>query len=143
MKKRLNVIQINGFKGLVMAAGIVTCLAAGFIGFPGIVMKTIWNFISSQTGLMPEIATLQGILLWGIIVLSYITFRKKPLLVEFKSADDLSREEIDAVMNRIRVERQADIITKAMMRAKELQPDENKEPEHEVNEVQENSKNLS
>lgn len=139
MKKKLNVIQINGFRGIVMAMGIVACLAAGFIAFPGIVMKTIWNFISSQTRLVPEIATIQGVLLWGIVVVSYITFKKNPFVVEFKSANDLSRDEMDEVMQRIRLERQADILTKAMLRAKELETMENKELKQEENEVKENS----
>lgn len=139
MKKKLNVIQINGFRGIVMAMGIVACLAAGFIAFPGIVMKTIWNFISSQTRLVPEIATIQGVLLWGIVVVSYITFKKNPFVVEFKTANDLSRDEMDEVMQRIRLERQADILTKAMLRAKELETMENKELKQEENEVKENS----
>ena len=49
MKRRMNVIQINGFKGLVMAVGIVACLIAGFVAFPGLVMKTAWNFVSVKT----------------------------------------------------------------------------------------------
>ena len=50
MKKNFNVIQINGIKGLIMAGGIVACLFAGFVMFPGMVMKTVWNFISSSIG---------------------------------------------------------------------------------------------
>ena len=37
MKKNMNVIQIKGVKGIIMAAFIVICLAAGFIAFPGMV----------------------------------------------------------------------------------------------------------
>ena len=143
MKKRMNVIQINGFKGLIMAIGIVACLIAGFVFFPGLVMKTAWNFVSAQTGLIPTIATMQGVLLWGIVVVSYLTFKRNPFVVEFKSANDLSREEMDEVMQKIRMEHQADILTRAMMRAKELENIENSEVPNEEKEISENSQNIS
>ncbi len=135
MKKNFNVIQINGIKGLIMAGGIVACLFAGFVIFPGMVMKTVWNFISSNIGIIPQIATLQGVLLWGIVVVSYFAFRRKGFMVEFKSADDLSRDEMDEVMQRIRMERQSDILTKALMNAKKMEDEAKKElkkDEHEI-----------
>ena len=135
MKKNFNVIQINGIKGLIMAGGIVTCLFAGFVMFPGMVMKTVWNIISSSIGIIPQIATLQGVLLWGIVVVSYFAFRRKGFMVEFKSADDLSRDEMDEVMQRIRMERQSDILTKALMNAKKMEDEAKKElkkDEHEI-----------
>ncbi len=135
MKKNFNVIQINGIKGLIMAGGIVACLFAGFVMFPGMVMKTVWNIISSSIGIIPQIATLQGVLLWGIVVVSYFAFRRKGFMVEFKSADDLSRDEMDEVMQRIRMERQSDILTKALMNAKKMEDEAKKElkkDEHEI-----------
>lgn len=135
MKKNFNVIQINGIKGLIMAGGIVACLLAGFVIFPGMVMKTVWNIISSSIGIIPQIATLQGVLLWGIVVVSYFAFRRKGFMVEFKSADDLSRDEMDEVMQRIRMERQSDILTKALMNAKKMEDEAKKElkkDEHEI-----------
>lgn len=143
MKRRMNVIQINGFKGLVMAVGIVACLIAGFVAFPGLVMKTAWNFVSVKTGLIPAIEMIQGILLWGIIVVSYLTFRRSPFFVEFKSTNDLSREEMDEVMQKIRMEHQADILTRAMMKAKEFENVENIDVQPEEKEVSENSQNIS
>ena len=135
MKKNFNVIQINGIKGLIMAGGIVACLFAGFVMFPGMVMKTVWNIISSSIGIIPQIATLQGVLLWGIVVVSYFAFRRKGFMVEFKSADDLSRDEMDEVMQRIRMERQSDTLTKALMNAKKMEDEAKKElkkDEHEI-----------
>lgn len=135
MKKNFNVIQINGFKGILLLIGAAMCLAAGFIAFPGIVMKYSWNFIASYLGFVPSIGVLQGILLWGIIVVGYFAFKKKGFLVEFKSADDLSREEMDAVMHRIRMERQSDIIARSILKAKELEEQARKEFEQENSEL--------
>lgn len=133
MKRNFNVIQINGFRGLVIAMGVVTCLAAGFIVFPGFVMKSLWNVVSSYTGVLPEIAMLQGILLWAIMVIGYFAFRKNKMMIEFKSANDLSKDEMEEVMQRIRLQRQADIIAKAMANAQkemEAQSVANSELEH-------------
>ena len=118
MKKNFNVIQINGFRGLLMAFGVVACLFAGFIVFPGFVMKSVWNIISCYTGVIPQIAMLQGVLLWAIVVIGYFAFRKNKMMIEFKSANDLSRDEMEEVMQRIRIQRQADIISRAMMEAR-------------------------
>lgn len=125
MKRNFNVIQINGFRGILMAIGIVVCLAAGFIGFPGMVMKMGWNIISQTTGLLPQIGIIQGVLLWGIVVVTYLVMKRNPFVVEFKSADNLSREEMDEVMQRIKVERQAELLTRAIANAKNLKDAEN------------------
>ena len=120
MRNKFNIIQINGIKGIVFIVFAAICLAAGFIVFPGMMFKLGWNALSGATGALPVIGTIQGTLLWGIVVVSYFTFKKKGFFVELKSADDLSRAEMDAVMHRIRTERQADIISKSIMRAREL-----------------------
>ena len=130
MKKRLNVIQVNGIKGIIFLIGAAICLFAGFVMFPGIVMKHAWNAISGYTGILPTIGLFQGTLLWGITVVSYFIFKKKGFFVEFKSAEDLSREEMEAVMHKIQVQRQSDLIAKSIMRAKELESEMHKELEN-------------
>lgn len=125
---------------MLTVAGIVICLFAGFVIFPGVVMKTLWNVMSMYVGLLPKIATIQGVLLWGIMVVGYLAFRRRGFFIEFKSANDLTGEEMEAVMRRIRIDRQTDIISKAFMRAKEIdtaakEADENSDSEH--NEVSE------
>ena len=140
MKRNFNVIQINGFRGLIMAAGIVACLIAGFIAFPGFVMKSIWNLVSTYSGAIPSISIMQGVLLWGITVVACLAFKKKGMFVEFKSTNDLSQAEMDEVMQRIRIQRQMDIMTKAMMNAK-AEMDSQKALNAEENQVEEIQKN--
>lgn len=125
-----------------MAGGIVACLIAGFIVFPAFVMKSIWNVISAYSGAVPCISMLQGVLLWGITVVACLTFKKKGMFVEFKSTNDLSQAEMEEVMQRIRIQRQMDIMTKAMMNAKAemdsqstINTDENKVEEIEKNNI--------
>ena len=121
MRNRINVIQINGIKGILFLIGAAICFVAGFVVFPGIVLKMGWNFVSDMTGFMPIIGLTQGMLLWAIVCVSYLTFKGKGFFVEFKSAESLNAAEMDAVMQKIRTERQKDIIEKSILRAKELE----------------------
>lgn len=121
MRNRINVIQINGIKGILFLIGAAICFVAGFVVFPGLVLKSGWNFISGYTGVMPFIGLAQGMLLWAIVCVSYFTFKGKGFFVEFKSTDSLNAAEMDAVMEKIRMDRQRDIIARSIMRAKELE----------------------
>ena len=114
MKKKLNVIQIKGIRGLIFAGFVVTCLAAGFIAFPGWVCMHAWNYIANYTGSIPTIALLQGILLWGIIAGAYFTFRKDKVIVCMKSPQGLSEEELKAVFADIKKQSETDPILQAM-----------------------------
>lgn len=128
MKNKLNIIQINGLKGLLFLGCAIICLIAGFIVFPGIVMKSGWNLLSSCFGMVPSIGVIQGILLWGIIVVGFYALGgKKSLFFEFKTAEDLTKSELDEVMSRIKHDRQADLIRRSMLRAKMLEMEAKKE----------------
>ena len=68
MRRNARIIQINGFRGLLTALFIITCLAAGFIAFPGFVAMNIWNYFAGSN--VPQINLYQEILLWAIIFLT-------------------------------------------------------------------------
>ena len=121
MKKNLNIIQIRGVKGLILAGFIVTCLFAGFIVFPGWVSMHCWNFISNYTNNLPQIGLFQGVLLWGIIVASYFIFRKEKVVVCMRSPQGLSEEELKSVFADIKKQSQEDPILQAMLKAKETE----------------------
>ncbi len=119
MKKKINVIQINGIRGLVVVVLIGCCLAAGFIAFPGWVAMNAWNAMASYVSTIPAIGIIQGVLLWGIIVASYFTFRKQKLVVCMKSPQGLSEEELKAVFADIKKQSSEDPILQAMLKARE------------------------
>ena len=121
MKKNLNVIQIRGIKGLVVAGLIVCCLAAGFIVFPGWVWMHIWNFCAHYADNLPSIGLIQGILLLGIIVAAYFTFRREKLVVCVRSPKGLSEEELKTVFADIKKQAQDDPVLQAMMKAREAE----------------------
>ena len=119
MKKNINVIQIKGIKGIIIAAFVVTCLAAGFISFPGIVCTKLWNLASAQIDSLPAIGILQGVLLWAILVVSYFVFRKDNVVVCLKSPQGLSEEELKSVFADLKKQSQEDPILQAMLKARE------------------------
>ena len=121
MKKNLNVIQIKGVKGLIMLVMVGCCLVAGFIAFPGWVAMNIWNVLASLVNNAPSIGIIQGVLLWGIIVASYFTFRKERVVVCMKTPQGLNEEELKAVFADIKKQTQDDKIIQAMLKARETE----------------------
>ncbi|MBO6273564.1 hypothetical protein J6O48_12420 [bacterium] len=128
----MNIIQINGIKGILFLIGAGICLVAGFVVFPGLVLKFGWNYLSAMTGLIPSIGLIQGVLLWGIVIVSYFTFKKKGFFVEFRSANCLTKAEMDEVMHKIRMDQNASIISKSIMRANRLEQELKKEIENNI-----------
>ena len=105
MKKNTKIIQINGFRGLILAMFTVICLAAGFIAFPGYVAKCIWNYFS-DFGALPAINLFQGVMLWAIVAISYfiINDKKKKTFIALKSPKELNEEELRQVMDVIKMQ---------------------------------------
>ncbi len=122
MRKNFRVIQINGFRGILVALAILACLIAGFVVFPGYVAMELWNFVSVKTMLVPQLALMQGVLLWGIMVVSYMIIKKRSVIVSFKQPTELSEAELDEVMEHIKMETTArmmsDVIAKSRMEKK-------------------------
>lgn len=121
MKKNINVIQIRGIRGLIIAGMVVCCLFAGFVVFPGLVAMVAWNAVAEHVSQIPTIGIIQGVLLWGIIVASYFVFRKEKLVVCMKSSQGLSDEEIKSVFADIKKQAQDDKIIQAMLKARETE----------------------
>lgn len=121
MKNSINVIKINGIKGLALAGFIVICLFAGFIIFPGIVCAKLWNLSSMYIEQIPKIGIIQGTLLWGIILASYFTFRKEKLVVCMRNPQELSEDELKAVFADIKKSHQYDSVIQSMLKAKETE----------------------
>ena len=121
MKHKLNVIQIRGIRGLIIAGFSVCCLAAGFIVFPGWVLMQGWNALVPCVENLPAIGLFQGVLLWAIIATSYFIFRKEKVVVCMKSPQGLSDEELKAVFADMKRQAKEDPILQAMMKAREAE----------------------
>jgi len=121
MKKNMNVIQIRGIKGIIMAVLIAICLAVGFIAFPGWVCMNIWNFTSAHINNLPSIGIIQGVLLWGIIIASYFVIKKDSVVVCFKAPEGLSEDELKDVFSDLKRASVEESIIKAMIKAREAE----------------------
>ena len=120
MKKNLNIIKINGIRGLLFAGMVLSCLAAGFIAFPGFVAMHVWNFMAALCE-VPKIGLLQGFLLWCIIVAAYFTFRKNKVVVCIKTPQGLSEEELKEVFADMKRQAKEDPVLQAMLKAREAE----------------------
>ena len=103
MKRRTKVIQISGFRGLVMAIFVVTCLAAGFVAFPSIVAMYIWNGIAAHIAI-PVINGVQGLMLWAIVaIVGFIINDKHKYLSTFSSTGKLSEAELRSILDKAKL----------------------------------------
>lgn len=121
MKKNLNIIQIKGIRGLILAGLVVCCLIAGFVVFPGLVCMKAWNYLASYALMMPTIGAFQGVLLWGILILSYFLLRKEKVVVCVKTPQGLSEDELKKVLADMKKQAQEDPLYQAMIRAREAE----------------------
>ncbi len=144
MKKGPKIIQISGLRGLIFAGFIVTCLAAGFILFPAKVAMYLWNYMASTYFAVPEISLWQGVLLWAIIALSIYTFNNNRLAISFKQPMELNEEEMRILMDRIKMQKQAQKLNTMILKAEDfnkmLQQNEKTEKNEEK---QESSSNIN
>ena len=108
MRKNAKIIQISGFRGLLLAVFIVTCLIAGFVVFPGLGAMYLWNITMASSFSLPAINIFQGILLWLIAALIFYLTGGSQSVVQFKSTSQLSDYELKELMSRIKKQNSAD-----------------------------------
>ncbi len=113
----MKIVQIDGFRGLITAAFIGICLFAGFVVFPGFVAMHYWNKYLVNLYMFPVLNLLQGVLLWGIIAITYCILSKKGLAVSFKEAPELSDRELDMIMKKARIQSQLSKVNKMIQKA--------------------------
>lgn len=101
----MKIIQINGFRGMMMAAFIAAGLISGFVACPGIISMRLWNYFLVPYG-FPVLDAFQGVLLWAIIVLSYYILTKGYMPVSFASPDKVMDEELELIMQRAKMRSQ-------------------------------------
>ena len=108
MRKNAKIIQISGFRGLLLAVFIVTCLIAGFVVFPGLGAMYLWNITMASSFSLPAINIFQGILLWLIAALIFYLTGGSQSVVQFKSTSQLSDYELKELMSRIKNQNSSD-----------------------------------
>ena len=123
MRRNAHIIQITGFRGILTAIFVVCCLGAGFIGFPALVAMHLWNYASNFVAI-PAISFIQGLMLWAMIAITgFIINDRKKFLVAFNPKTELSEEEINRIMERVRFQRNAEFINSMIIKDKKEDKD--------------------
>ena len=122
MKRKTRIIQISGIRGILTVIFVVTCLAAGFIAFPAIVAMRVWNFFA-ELAVIPSINVWQGLLLWAIVAISgFIINDRKKFLVALKTPDKLSEKEMKMLLERVKIQSQAQAINSMILKSGYIKP---------------------
>jgi len=94
MRKKCNVIQINGIGGILLLVFIICCAATGFIAFPSWVCMHAWNFAAGYFHL-PMMNILHGSMLWLIIALIFVaTHMNNNQPIKFGSFSTIDKDEM-------------------------------------------------
>ena len=85
-----------------------------------------WNYAANYFAI-PVIGFLQGLMLWAIVaIIGFLINDRKKYLVAFSPKTELSRQEVDKIMERVRLQRNAQILNSMILKSEEMKK-ENKE----------------
>lgn len=111
---------------------IGVCLAAGFVAFPAICAMKLWNYTANYAPL-PLINFYQGLMLWAITAISiFLINDKKKFIVEFQAPKQLSEKDMQKLMERVKVQSQAQILNSMILKSSEIKPIDEIKPEEKV-----------
>ncbi len=127
----MKILQIDGIKGLVTAVFMGICLFAGFVLFPGMVAMHFWNRYLVNLYMFPQLSLFQGVLLWGLVVVSYCILSKSGLAVSFKSTPELSEEELESIIKSAKISSNMRIMNKIMSKADKVEIHKNSKEDKE------------
>ncbi len=120
MRKGPKIIQINGYRGIFLAAFIVICLFAGFVLFPAKVATLLWNYVAANYISIPQITLWQGCLLWAMTALSIYILSNRKFAISFQQPTELSDAEMKILMDRIHMQQQAQKLNAMIMQSNDI-----------------------
>ena len=122
----MKILKIEGFRGIVTVLFIIVCLFAGFAVFPGFVAMTLWNKYLAALLEFPRLNLMQGVLLWGIAVVSYVIIFKGGLAVSFRNIrNELSDSELSMIMRNARIYSNMRNLNKMMQKGDKFEKNSN------------------
>lgn len=95
--KKVRMIEVRGISGILKLLFFAICAIAGFGVFPGVALMYLWNTLISANTTLPAINLLQGLLLYGICIVSYFIANKPKFSISCGSFSDLSDEELEQI----------------------------------------------
>ena len=113
----MKIIQIDGFRGLITAAFVGVCLFAGFVLFPGYVAMNLWNQYLVNFLMFPQLSLFQGVLLWGMVFVSYSILTKGRFALSLKHTSGISDAELDSIIKSAQINSQMQKLNKTISKA--------------------------
>lgn len=111
----MKIVRIDGIKGLINALFICAGLIAGFVIAPGYLAMHLWNKYLVNLLQFPTLNHLQGVLLWGIVAITYCILSKEGFAVYFKDApNELSEEEINSIVKNAEINKKMKMMNRLM-----------------------------
>jgi len=99
----MKIVQIDGIKGMITAVFVCACAFAGFVISPGYAAMYLWNKYLAQPYMFPTLSVFQGVLLWGIIVITYFIVTKNGFALSFKNSPEISEEELNSIIKSAKI----------------------------------------
>lgn len=106
MNKHGRIIEIRGFRGLLLAIFIFCCLVTGFTVFPGFIAMHAWNLLVPYINNMPQMQLIHGVMLWAICFLIWFAFNGRMPSLHFGCQAPMDEEEIKEFVEKIKQEQQ-------------------------------------
>ncbi len=100
----MKIVQIDGVKGVITAVFMGACLFSGFVLCPGYVAMSLWNKYLVNLYMFPTLNLFQGVLLWGIAVITYCILSKKGFAISFKNTPELSDSELNSIIQHAKID---------------------------------------
>lgn len=121
MKRNAKIIQISGFRGLLLLVFTIVCLTAGFVVFPGFCAMFLWNHIAGMYTSIPFINLIQGVLLWAFTALSLYLASGRKVFLSFHKENELADAEIKDIMEKIKTESKTKMINSMILNPEDIQ----------------------
>ena len=100
MNRKVKVVEINGFRGMLVIAFAIVCAIAGFIVFPAWALMSLWNVLGNYIYNLPHMNLIHGFMLYAIFILMYFATNSHKTCFGISSVK-LSKSHITSMMNDI------------------------------------------
>ncbi len=135
----MKIVQIDGIKGIITAIFVCACAFAGFVISPGYAAMSLWNKYLAQPYMFPTLSLFQGILLWGIIVITYFIITKNGFALSFKNTPEMSDEELNSIIKSAKINAQMRMMNRLISKSDKIDLKNHKKEEQTNNQKEEAS----
>ncbi len=124
----MKVIRIDGIRGLLSAIFIGCGLFAGFVISPGYLAMHLWNKYLVSGYMFPQLSLFQGVLLWGIVFISYVILTKGGFAISFHNGSSYNDEEMESIIRAAKVNSKLRMMNNIISKADKFESSKERNP---------------